>query len=95
MSRSMCCAMNKPILIEAKNISKFYKDGQVKAVDNLSLQIYDGEILAIRGPSGSGKSTLLHLLGGLDSPTSGTVFLNGKSIQDVCHQRQHYIFPHL
>lgn len=87
MSRSMCCAMNKPILIEAKNISKFYKDGQVKAVDNLSLQIYDGEILAIRGPSGSGKSTLLHLLGGLDSPTSGTVFLNGKSIQDVCRQR--------
>ena len=87
MSRSMCCAMNKPILIEAKNISKFYKDGQVKAVDNLSLQIYDGEILAIRGPSGSGKSTLLHLLGGLDSPTSWTVFLNGKSIQDVCRQR--------
>jgi len=87
LSRSMCCAMNKPILIEAKNISKFYKDGQVKAVDNLSLQIYDGEILAIRGPSGSGKSTLLHLLGGLDSPTSGTVFLNGKSIQDVCRQR--------
>ena len=65
--------MNKPI-IEAKNISKFYKDGQVKAVDNISLQIHSGEILTIRGPSGSGKSTLLHLLGGLDLPTSGTVF---------------------
>ena len=81
----MCCVMNKPIIIDAKNISKFYKDGQVKAVDNISLQIYSGEILAIRGPSGSGKSTLLHLLGGLDSPTNGTVFFNGKPIQEVCH----------
>ncbi len=79
--------MNKSILLEAKNISKFYKDGQVKAVNNLSLQVYSGEILAIRGPSGSGKSTLLHLLGGLDSPTNGTVFFNGKSIHAVCRQR--------
>ena len=79
--------MNKPILIEAKNISKLYKDGHVKAVDGLSLQIYEGEILAIRGPSGSGKSTLLHLLAGLDSPTAGNVLLNGKSIQDICRQR--------
>lgn len=83
----MCCAMNNPILIEAKNISKFYKDGQVKAVDDLSLQIFAGEILAIRGPSGSGKSTLLHLLGGLDSPTNGVILLNGKSIQEVCRKR--------
>lgn len=79
--------MNKSIIIEAKNISKFYEDGQVKALDNLSLQICTGEVLAIRGPSGSGKSTLLHLLGGLDSPTNGTVFFNGKTIQKVCRQR--------
>ena len=83
----MCCAMNKPIIIEAENISKFYKDGQVKAVDNISLQIHPGEILTIRGPSGSGKSTLLHLLGGLDLPTSGTVFFNERSIQEVCRQK--------
>lgn len=83
----MCYAMNKPIILEAKNISKFYKDGQVKAVDNLSLDVYSGETLTIRGPSGSGKSTLLHLLGGLDSPTNGAVLLNGKSIQEVCRQR--------
>ncbi len=82
----MCCAMNKPIIVEAKNISKIYKDGQVKAVDSASLQVYAGEILTIRGPSGSGKSTLLHLLGGLDSPTNGTVFFNEKPIQDVCRQ---------
>lgn len=79
--------MNKSIIIEAKNISKFYEDGQVKALDNLSLQVYSGEVLAIRGPSGSGKSTLLHLLGGLDSPTKGTVFFNEKPIQKVCRQR--------
>jgi putative ABC transport system ATP-binding protein len=79
--------MNKPIIIEAKSISKFYKDGQVKAVDNLSLQVYSGEVLTIRGPSGSGKSTLLHLLGGLDSPTNGTVLLNGKPIHEVCRKR--------
>lgn len=79
--------MNKPIIVEAKNISKIYKDGQVKAVDNISLPIYSGEILTIRGPSGSGKSTLLHLLGGLDSPTNGTVFFNEKPIQEVCRRR--------
>lgn len=79
--------MNKSIIIEAKNISKFYEDGQVKALDNLSLQVYPGDVLAIRGPSGSGKSTLLHLLGGLDSPTNGTVLFNGKPIQKVCRQR--------
>ena len=78
--------MNKPIIVEAKNISKIYKDGQVKAVDNISLPIYSGEILTIRGPSGSGKSTLLHLLGGLDSPTNGTVFFNEKPIQEVCRR---------
>lgn len=79
--------MNKPIILEAKNVSKIYKDGQVKAVDDISLKIYAGEILTIRGPSGSGKSTLLHLLGGLDLPTNGTVFLNGKSIHEICRQR--------
>ena len=78
--------MNKPIIVEAKNISKIYKDGQVKAVDNISLPIYSGEILTIRGPSGSGKSTLLHLLGGLDSPTNGTVFFNEKPIQEACRR---------
>ena len=83
----MCCVMNNPVLIEAKNISKFYKDGQVKAVDDLSLQIYTKEILVIHGPSGSGKSTLLHLLGGLDSSTNGVVFFNGKPIQNICRQK--------
>ena len=72
------------LVIEAINISKFYKDGQVKALDNVSLQIYSGDILVVHGPSGSGKSTLLHLLGGLDTPTSGKIILNGKPIQETC-----------
>ena len=75
--------MNDSTIIEAKNISKFYEDGQVKAVDNIFLQVYAGEILVIHGPSGSGKSTLIHLLGGLDSPSSGAVYFKGQSIQEV------------
>lgn len=76
--------MNDSIILEAKNISRFYEDGQVKAVDNISLQVYAGEILIIRGPSGSGKSTLMHLLGGLDAPSSGIVYFKSQSIQKAC-----------
>jgi putative ABC transport system ATP-binding protein len=79
--------MSSSIILEAKDISKLYKDGQVKAVDNVSLQVYCGETLIIHGPSGCGKSTLMHLLGGLDSPSSGTVYFKGQPIQDVCRQR--------
>jgi ABC-type lipoprotein export system ATPase subunit len=79
--------MNKPIILEAKNISKFYEDGQVKAVNNLSLKVYAGEVLVIRGPSGSGKSTLMHLLGGLDSPSSGTISFQGRLIHETCQER--------
>ncbi len=76
--------MNNSVILEAKDVSKFYEDGQVKAVDGVSLQVYTGEILIIRGPSGCGKSTLMHLLGGLDSPSNGTVYFKGQSIHKVC-----------
>lgn len=76
--------MNDSVILDAKNISKFYKDGQVKAVNQVSLQVYAGETLIIHGPSGSGKSTLMHLLGGLDLPSSGVVYFKGRSIQEVC-----------
>jgi len=79
--------MNKTILLEAKNISKLYEDGQVRAVDNISLEVYSGEILIIRGPSGCGKSTLMHLLGGLDSPSSGLVLFKGQPINKACRVR--------
>lgn len=79
--------MSKSIILEAKNVSKIYEDGQVKAVDDLSLQVYSGEILIVQGPSGSGKSTLMHLLGGLDFPSDGTIYFKGQPIQDACRSK--------
>ena len=69
-------------MIEIKNVSKIYNMGKEKviALDNISLTIKEGEFTAIVGPSGSGKSTLMHLVGGLDTPTSGSIFVDGKDI---------------
>ncbi len=69
-------------ILEANNLKKYYGsgEGQVKALDGVSLQVAEGELVAIVGCSGSGKSTLLHMLGGLDYPTSGTVTVAGKEI---------------
>ncbi len=72
-------------MIEIKNITKIYKTGDVefKALSGISFSIKDGEFVAIMGPSGSGKSTLMHTLGALDSPTSGTYFLDGKDVSTL------------
>lgn len=69
-------------ILETKNLCKFYgvKENEVKAVDNINIAIKEGEFVAIVGKSGSGKSTLLHMLGGLDTPTSGEVLLKGKEL---------------
>ena len=69
-------------VIELKNICKTYQMGkvQVKAVDNASFKINKGDFAALSGPSGSGKSTLLNLIGLIDIPTSGSVFLNGTEV---------------
>ena len=68
--------------IEAESLRKFYRNGskEVRAVDGISLKLGKGGFLVICGPSGAGKSTLLHLLGGLDTPTSGRVMLDGADI---------------
>ena len=70
------------IILETKGLCKYYESHEnvVKAVDHMNLRIEQGEFVAIIGKSGSGKSTLLHLLGGLDNPTSGEVWLDGKNI---------------
>lgn len=72
-------------MIEVKNVSKTYKMGKeiVTALDNVNVKINDGEFVAIVGPSGSGKSTLMHLVGGLDTPTSGSIYVDGKDISKL------------
>ncbi len=72
-------------MIECQNITKIYKSSSVEtiAIKNASFTIQDGEFVAIMGPSGSGKSTLMHILGCLDTPTSGQYFLDGKDISHL------------
>jgi putative ABC transport system ATP-binding protein len=69
-------------IIELQNVSKLYRvgDQEIRALDDVSLKIHEGEYLSIVGPSGSGKSTLMHILGCLDSPSSGTMFLEGQDV---------------
>jgi len=69
-------------IVRTENLSKTYGSGEnlVKAIDDVNLKIEKGEFIAIVGPSGSGKSTLLHLLGGVDNPSSGKIFIDGNDI---------------
>lgn len=72
-------------LVELRNVSKIYHLGgeEIRALDDVSLDIAAGEFISIIGPSGSGKSTLMHILGCLDSPTKGTIQLDGVMIHDA------------
>ena len=69
-------------ILRVENLCKTYGKGknEVKALDNVSFSVKKGEFIAIIGPSGSGKSTLLHILGGVDKPTSGKVFMNDHDV---------------
>jgi putative ABC transport system ATP-binding protein len=72
-------------MIEVKNITKIYRTGdiEIKVLKGISFSISEGEFVAIIGPSGSGKSTLMHILGCLDTPTSGQYFFEGKDISKL------------
>lgn len=72
----------KKVILSVKNVSKVYKmDGvSVKALDGVSLEIFEGEFVSIIGSSGSGKSTLMHIIGCLDTPTTGRVILDGHEV---------------
>ena len=73
-------------LLELKDISKIYSGGTVRALQNVSLSVEQGEWLAIMGPSGSGKSTMMNIIGCMDKPSSGQVILDGR---DIAHESSH------
>lgn len=99
--------MNADNLIEVKNLRKYYKGGQIKALDGVSTEISKGEVVVVIGPSGSGKSTFLRSLNLLECPTSGTITFEGVDITDPktninLHRQkmgmvfQHFnLFPHM
>jgi len=68
-----------------ENVTKIYRMGseEIRALDNISLEIRDGEILVVMGPSGSGKSTFLHLAGCLDKPTFGRILMDGRDVSSL------------
>ncbi|WP_437398525.1 ABC transporter ATP-binding protein [Flagellimonas lutimaris] len=76
-------------IIDAHNVSKTYQETMipVKALQDVHLHIEEGEFVALVGPSGSGKSTLLNMIGGLDEPTSGTVFVDGVEITKLSENK--------
>ena len=77
--------MIQETIVRLADVNKIYRQGelQVKAVDNLSLELHRGEFTALSGPSGSGKTTILNIIGGLDVPTSGTVELEGNNLAEL------------
>lgn len=72
-------------IVTFENVSRVYRSGdrELKALDNVNLSLEEGKFVVILGPSGAGKSTLLNLLGGLDSPTSGKITVDGKDISTL------------
>ena len=100
-------ATSSDVLISVRHLVKEYNGGQVKALDDCSLDIKRGEVVAIIGPSGSGKSTMLRSLNLLEEPTSGEIYFNGvnlfdKSVDINLHRQkmgmvfQHFnLFPHM
>lgn len=80
-------------ILEAKNVYKHFTDGKtaVEVIRGLNLSVKEGEFISIVGASGSGKSTLLHVLGGLDRPTEGMVFLNDKRFDNLGEAERGYL----
>lgn len=81
------------VVLEARNIQKQFSDGKstIEVIQDLSIQVHAGEFVSIVGASGSGKSTLLHILGGLDSPSRGQVWLNGQRFDHLGEAERGYL----
>lgn len=73
------------VIVEFKNVSRIYTSGEheLKALDSVDMKLEEGKFVVILGPSGAGKSTLLNMLGGLDSPTSGKIYVQGRDISQL------------
>ena len=93
--------MPKPVIVSLKSISRSF--GSVRAVDNVSLEIFAGEFITLLGPSGSGKTTVLRMIAGFEKPDSGSIFISDKDVsqlapydRDVNTVFQDYaLFPHM
>ena len=85
MSASESIMAGKRPMISCRNLSKIYKmgDQEVRALDGVDLDISEGEFVAIMGPSGSGKSSLMNLIGALDRPTSGEMWINDRALSEM------------
>lgn len=81
-SRPSTSPVNSEIIVSVRNLSKIYRQGEINvtALNNITLDIAQGEFLALMGPSGSGKSTLLHIIAGIDRPTKGECFVQGVEV---------------
>lgn len=71
------------LIVQLKNVTKEFEDGRVKALRGINLNIQEGDYISIMGPSGSGKSTLLNLIGALDLPSSGDIFIDRHNLADI------------
>ena len=82
MTKSLSKNNTRPVLLELRNVVKTYTTGGTafNALDGINLEIREGEFVSITGPSGTGKSTLMHIIGLLDTPTSGEVLLQGRNV---------------
>ena len=75
---------NSQLIIETQNVTRIYGDGEeIRALDGVSIKVERGELVTVMGPSGSGKSTLLNVIGALDKPTSGSVFIDGQDLSKI------------
>lgn len=90
LSSAAAPTSTKPLVLECKALCKTYKEGPqlLTVLDAVNLNVHQGERIAIVGSSGSGKSTLLNLLGGLDSPSSGEVLVNGENLARLDEKRR-------
>ena len=91
---------NKEAIIKVTDLKKYFKDGKIKALDGISVDINKGDVMAVIGPSGSGKSTFLRCLNLLEMPTEGQILFNGVDITDtendinVHRQKMGMVFQH-